>query len=133
MQSLAELFLYSPTDKLDHSFLFTVKLYTPPTPAYPSMRIHRVTVTTSQGTFEPTADETPIAKAGETITIRVYFEETAGNGGSIWGKIIDFDTKEVVGRKKTLEVDPYETGYWTWSLTMPDRDWHLECQIGHVE
>jgi len=74
------------------------------------------------------------AGAGESITIEVDLKNIGTGAGKLYGYIKDTDTNQIVGAKaytSSLPVNGTQT--LTWTLTMPNKDWHLKIWGGHVE
>jgi len=76
-------------------------------------------------------------KAGDKVTVTVRVRNTGDGSGILWCQIIDKDTGYVPEGFKAMEsasaVSPGSVYTFSFSETMPNRDWHLEVWAGHVE
>lgn len=73
------------------------------------------------------------ARPGETFGVSYSFRNIGGDG-VMWTRLWDLDTgEEYVSRMEFPIEAGVEGKSATIPITMPDRDLHMEIQIGHVE
>ena len=71
------------------------------------------------------------ARAGDSVTVRAVVANGSSIPVIIWAEVRDADTGEVVGARREALVDPMTMTTFSWTLTMPSKDWNLECHGGH--
>lgn len=93
----------------------------PPPPKHPEIRI--------------TSVDAPIeAEGGESVATVAYLTNGMNVGGYAWAHLVDLDTEDVVGLRRESYVARMGSVYFSWSgLIMPNRNWRLRLECGHVE
>lgn len=86
-----------------------------------------------------TSVEAPVkAKVGEIIHVVTWFQNVGDAGGpdSCWYRVVDVDSGlEVVPRATfpAFSIPAGQVGNIDSPLTMPNKEWRLRIEIGHVE
>ena len=104
-------------DVIDDTRSFTISLTTPP-PAAPRASI---------ASFTPAIS----AQTGTAINICDVLLSNIGGAGSLYLKVVDTDTNTVLSDNRQA-VAAGGNVEWIVSGTMPNHDWHLKIEVGHV-
>jgi len=71
------------------------------------------------------------ARVNTPITVRAVVANGSTIALPLWAEVRDRDTREVVGARQEKVADPMAMVTFEWTLSMPGKDWNLECRGGH--